>query len=237
MRSKFFNLSVFISCLVFGTLLTYLLTATANNSVERPTVASIARRVEITEQRLATDPINNNVVKEEDLPSDEQFEKWKFDSFKPVIKAWLDGVDLDDQYIQLERNDGWASSWEQQANTGLLDLDKDGQNELAIRTGCAPVGNCEFFILKKRGKSYRILLRTDMVQRYEVRHTKSHGLFDVETKSHGSVNSGGMIIYRFNGKEYVVKKCYEYVYESYETKSGLTLSRNKPTLTQETCSE
>ena len=73
-----------------------------------------------------------------------------------------------------------------------------------------------------------------MVQQFELRKSKSHGYFDLETRSHGSSTSGGIDIFKFDGKEYVVTNCYDFDYK--DPKGGLKHLK-KPTLEHRECWE
>ena len=195
------------------------------------------------EQSKTSESVQNYTVKDEfPIPSDEQFLKWKMDSFKPVIKKWLKGEKIK-QKVELKRDDDWAGITEHEGWVNLLDVNGDEIKELSIETACATVGNCKFWLFQKEGISFRKLLEVDMVSRYSLRKSKNKGYFDIETKSHGSATSGGMAIYKFDGNEYKINKCFGYVYEFVTKKNGEPLyskdgqfvTKDKPTLTSASC--
>lgn len=109
----------------------------------------------------------------------------------------------------------------------LVDVNGDGRKELAIQAWCAPVGNCELWILKKNGNDYRVLLRSlpGSVQTFKFLRTRSHGFFDLETRDHGDAWSGGIAIYKYDGRKYKARSCSTYSY-SYLKNGKLTELQN-----------
>jgi hypothetical protein len=179
----------------------------------------------------------------DDFPPDEQFRRWQIHSFKPLIEKWLKGEKIIEKEYDLERNDGYSSNSQEVAIAYLTDANGDGVKELALRTGCATVGNCEFWLFQKSGKTYQTILSAQMVQRFRFLRSKMNRYFDLETTAHGSSSSGGMAIYKFDGKEYKIDKCFGYEYEvvtkkngeSLYTKDGQLVTKDKPTLTPASC--
>lgn len=174
-----------------------------------------------------------NSKNNDDFVTDDEILKWQKDSFKPIINKWMKNQKIE-EYVELNREDGWAAYNQKYASTGLLDVDNDGIKELAIQTGCAAVGNCEFWLFKKKGRDYETILSTVMVQRYKLRKTKTKGYFDLETKTHGSATDGGISIYRYNGKEYVISKCFKYDY--IVLKNDKMYELKKPIILRQKCS-
>ena len=180
---------------------------------------------------------------EDNFPTDEQFRQWQIDSFKPLIEKWLNGEKITEREYNLERNDDYSSNSQEAAIAYLTDADGNGTKEIALRTGCATVGNCEFWLFQKSGKSYKIILETYMVQRFRFLRNKTNRYFDLEATSHGSSRSGGMAIYKFDGNEYKIDKCFGYEYEFITkkngepvyTKDGQFLTKDKPNLTSASC--
>jgi hypothetical protein len=166
---------------------------------------------------------------------DEELLQLKMDSFKPIIGKWLRGEKIN-QYVELERNDD-ASIGEYSAGVNLIDVNGDRIEELAIQTGCAIVGNCEFWLFQKDADTFRKILEADMVQSYRLKKSKTNGYFDLETKSHGSATSGGIAIYKFNGHEYKIEKCFWSEYELIGIKNGKGITKEKPTLTSMPCQD
>jgi hypothetical protein len=152
------------------------------------------------------------------------------DDTRPLIKKWLSG-DTQSGIISLKTLKKWKkgddASILASVNMTLLDLNGDRKKELAIQSGCAPVGNCSLEVYLKTGKTYKTLLSTDMVQTIKVLTTKTNGLHDLKLGTHGSAFESYYRVFRFNGKEYKRKKCW---IESYETidKNGKWRQLKKP---------
>jgi hypothetical protein len=186
---------------------------------------------------------------DEELNSEE---KTAFEVFKPIIKKWLHGEKIKSEFTEasnesikeisgkdkseLSEDEGtWFSYFRFEPT--LIDVNGDGKNELAIRNYCAPVGNCQFWIFKKKGSSYETILpaKDNSVQTFKLRRNKTNNFFDIETKSHGDAWSGGMDIYKFDGRKYKLSECYEYNY-SY-LKDGKLHELKKPKITLRKCDQ
>lgn len=174
------------------------------------------------------------------IPSEEQMAIWEEKSVQPLIQRWLAGEDLDGQFVELDWGSGseWAGN-QKVAKTALLDVDGDGGKELAYQTGCATVGNCLFYVYQRTRDSYRQILAADMVQKFELRKTKTKGFFDIETSAHDSAISGGIAVYKFDGTEYAISECfgYEYKVRGRIDRNGQSVVADKPTLTKADCSK
>jgi hypothetical protein len=190
---------------------------------------------------------------ETEIPEVEQLndeEKAAFDVLKPTINKWLRGErieserqEISDELIREVTGKDKISESEKRfwQETGfeftpyLIDVDGDKENELAVRNHCAPVGNCLFWLFKKNENGYEILLKTEnYVQRFKLRRSKTNNYFDLETTSHGDAWSGGMRIYKFYGKEYILDSCFSYSY-LFTDKKGKKHELKKPVLTPLHC--
>ncbi len=179
-------------------------------------------------------------------------EKAAFEVLKPTIKKWLRGEKIKNEFTdasnesikeilgkdksELSEDEAtWFSYFRFEPT--LIDVDGDGKNELAIRNYCAPVGNCQFWIFKKKGNDYETILpaKDNSVQIFRLKRSKTNGFFDLETKSHGDAWSGGMDIYKFDSKEYKLSECYGYNY-SY-LKDGKLYELKKAKITARKCDE
>jgi hypothetical protein len=179
-------------------------------------------------------------------------ESMSFEVLKPTIKKWLQGekiesrfTEVSDQSIkeitgrnksELDEVDTFGFS-ELRFEPTLIDVNGDGKKELAIRNNCAMVGNCQFWLFKKKGNDYQIILKTLVVevQTFKLKHNKTNGYFDLETKDHGDAWSGGIYIYKFDGEKYKAVECSDYNY-SY-LKDGKFHQFKKPKITRWKCVE
>lgn len=181
-------------------------------------------------------------------------EKAAFDVLKPTIGKWLRGEkikkgwnDITSEVIkevtgknENDLSEQEISFWTDlgfQFTTYLIDANGDGKNELAIQNRCAPVGNCKFWLFRKNGNDYETILDTldGAVQTFKLRSNKTNGYSDLETKDHNDAWSGGMYIYKFDGKEYNLSECYDYNY-SY-LKAGKLYELKKAKITARKCDE
>ena len=165
-----------------------------------------------------------------------RIEQWRRDSFQPVIVRWLGGEHLP-RFVELDRKDPYAANSDHAAIVKLLDVNGDGNEELAMQSGCAVVGNCAFWLFQKTANGCKELLVAEMVQRYKLRKNRTNGYFDLETRVHSSVTDGGLAIYRFNGSEYKISQCFGYEYEltGKIDRNGQAITRDRPTLTPWDC--
>ncbi len=189
----------------------------------------------------------------QDEEPDEE-EKAAFDVLKPTIKKWLRGEKIKKGWNDITsglikevtgKNENELEETEQhfwkdlgfQFTTYLIDTDGDGKNELAIQNRCAPVGNCKFWLFRKNGNDYETILKTldGAVQTFKLRSSKTNGYVDLETKDHNDAWSGGMYIYKFDGKEYKLSECYDYNY-SY-LKDGKLYELEKAKITPHKCNQ
>ncbi len=179
-------------------------------------------------------------------------EQAAFDVLKPTIRKWLRGEKIKNEFTEASNESikeilgkdkselsveeaTWFSYFRFEPT--LIDIDGDGKNELAIRNYCAPVGNCRFWIFKKKANDYEVLLQSDGgdVQTFKLENTKSKGYFDIKTTAHGDAWSGGIHIYKFDGEKYKVSECYKYNY-SY-LNNGKLIELKEPTITSRKCVE
>jgi hypothetical protein len=149
---------------------------------------------------------------------------------KPTIRKWLRGEKVWKRFYELS-NEGFRFELAE------LDLNKDGGNELLVRSGCAAVGNCQFWVFRKTAHGYQIILKTlpGSVQTYRPLSHRAKGYFDLETSDHFDAWSGGTVVYRFNGREYKAITCSNYSYS--RLKNGKLYTLKEPTITPVKCVE
>jgi hypothetical protein len=213
----------------------------------------IAQTTEINKLENKEQPSTSiQEISQVDEPNDE--EKAAFDVLEPTIKKWLRGEkikkgwnDITPELIkevtgknESQLSDAELHFWQDlgfQFTTYLIDTNGDSKNELAIQNQCAPVGNCKFWLFRRNGNNYETILETlgGAVQTFKLKSSKTNGYFDLETKSHGDAWSGGIEVYKFDGKQYKVGECYEYNY-SY-LKNGKLYELKKAKITPHKCDE
>ena len=78
---------------------------------------------------------------------------------------------------------------------------------------CGVTGNCAFWVLERREKGFHVLLKTEMVHLFSVEASRSNGYRDILTSSHGSATLQGLVLYKFDGKQYRATDCASAQYE------------------------
>ncbi|HEV7644981.1 MAG TPA: hypothetical protein VGO50_13635 [Pyrinomonadaceae bacterium] len=163
--------------------------------------------------------------------SEKEVERDQMKCYQPLIGRWLAGRPIKEEVRELKQNDEFCASNGFEALPYLRDFNGDGQKELAIRTGCAAVGNCQFFVFRKTGKSsYKTILKADMVQQFRLLKSKVKGYYDLETRTHADALSGEIVIYRYGSGKYKSLNCARYDYPMHPENA-------KPVITPRKCPE
>lgn len=135
--------------------------------------------------------------------------------FRPIIRSWLRGDRLENTPFcsnTLEKAVGWDPN--KNVVPTYIDLNDDGKAELAVEWGCSATGNCTMEIFESSGRSYRqVFTDAHLTQTFGLRNEKRLGYHDIWTRTHGSYNSGDMVWYRFNGRQYRPFACFYYEYK------------------------
>jgi hypothetical protein len=149
-----------------------------------------------------------------------------------VIRKWLRGAAIKEvPYCSGTGNKATAFN-PSNVHPRLVDLNGDGQYELAIRSICGATGNCDMTIYTKTRYSYRkILVTKDGTQYFEVKKPRHFGFRDIWSFTHFDAISGGMVIYRYDGKTYRPTACFEY----HGDKDANGKGSDKPTFTPYQC--
>lgn len=195
------------------------------------------------------EPFQDETVSDEnDTVIDE--DEMAFEVLQPTIQKWLRGEKIKNEFTdpsnksteeitgrnisELNESDkSWL--WSFRFEPTLIDVNGDGSNELAIRTQCAPVGNCQFWLFKRDDKGYRVLLKSlgGAVQTFKMLHNRTNGFFDLETRDHGDAWSGGIYIFKYDGKKYKISQCSTYTYSN--LKDGKLVELKKPIIKSVDC--
>src|SRR6266568_4205285 len=76
------------------------------------------------------------------------------------------------------------------------------------RSGCSPTGNCPFWVLRRRGSEYEVLLEAE-AQTFTIQPIQSRGFSDLVLARHGSAFESEARVYKFNGESYASTRCYD----------------------------
>ncbi len=81
--------------------------------------------------------------------NEENCEEWSDEvDYQPIIKKWLNGEKLKNvPYCSKEAKEAKTYSGSNITPT-LIDLNKDGKEELALQSDCSPTGNCNMEIFE-----------------------------------------------------------------------------------------
>lgn len=179
-------------------------------------------------------PQKNEIV----FNKDDECKEWSDEvDYQPIINKWLRGENL--KKVPYCSKTGKKTEDYNPSNImpTLIDLNKDGKNELALQSLCSPTGNCAMEIFERKNKVYRkIFTEVRGVSRFELEKFSNKGFLDISTKMHGSWNSGDGIIYRYNGEKYKPHKCFFYEYKEYKDKNGEAKVKDIPKITYAKCS-
>lgn len=142
--------------------------------------------------------------------------------YQPIIRKWLRGEALKN-VPYCSRNGKEAKIYNAlNVTPTLIDLNNDGKSELALQSGCSPTGNCSVEIYERTAKGNReIFSAVHGVQVFGLNKSSNKGYYDIWTTARGSWNSGDLVVYRFDGKNYKPQKCFEYLYEEAQDKQAL----------------
>jgi hypothetical protein len=154
-------------------------------------------------------------------------------NFKPLLTKWISNADIPTGRVSLTtfRKATKSDDGDDVGIISYLDLDRQGSKEIAIRTGCAAVGNCQLDVFTKIGKSYRRLVSEDMVQTIRPLSTTSHGYRDLDFGVHGTAYETYHKVFKFNGSRYKQSYCWNEEY-SYLDKRGNLNTLKKPKITR-----
>src|SRR5437762_474827 len=76
------------------------------------------------------------------------------------------------------------------------------------RSRCSPTGNCPFWVLRRRGSEYEVLLEAE-AQTFTIQPIQSRGFSDLVLARHGSAFESAARVYKFNGESYASTRCYD----------------------------
>jgi hypothetical protein len=93
----------------------------------------------------------------------------------------------------------------------IVDLNRDGQPEVLAQPigqyACSVDGNCGFWVFRKFGKAYKLLLDS-VGQTFTLQPTYTNGFQDIVVAMHGSATEGTLKIYQYHSGRYFRVACY-----------------------------
>ena len=91
----------------------------------------------------------------------------------------------------------------------LIDLNGDGVPELVAQgiADCSPTGNCSFWVFRKNGQSYGLIL-DGFGQTFTIQKTRTDGFNDIVVAGHSSAFDQELTDYRYQGGAYKEHGCY-----------------------------
>jgi len=118
-----------------------------------------------------------------------------------------------------------------------VDLNRDGRPELivhGINDICGPYW-CANRIYRKTRAGYQLLLDAGDIQDFELQKTFTNEHRDVIAASHGSAFDSGLELYKYDGKRYRLKACFERHYNNHEDSQGRLYVSKRPKITPVKC--
>lgn len=111
---------------------------------------------------------------------------------------------------------------------GIAAVEVDGMNRL-----CG-ANNCDKWIFRRTTAGYERILNAGGVQTIEVLKTRTNGYRDIMTAQHGSAWDSGLSLYRFDGREYRLVRCFDRTYR-YVDRRGRAHDLKHPRITPIAC--
>lgn len=134
------------------------------------------------------------------------------------LRPYLDG------FVIKSEPELWKKALETRVR--LVDLNGDGIPEVIADdvVGCSAVGNCTFWIFRKTGSKYQLILESE-AQTFTVQHSSSNGFQDIVLGTHDDAFSGQLYLFVYQDGSYVPAACYGYKWG--DVKSDDTVVRFK----------
>lgn len=144
---------------------------------------------------------------------------------KPLLRKWLKGERFPSDIISLHtfKKPGTYDGSEPIVKLTFQDLNRDGAQEIAIQSECAGVGNCDLRIFQRRGRSYRKLLSTSIVQTISLLKARRRGFVDLKLGTHNSAYDTDYQVFRFDGVQYRLDRCWNENWAVLDKKGNLRL--------------
>lgn len=141
-----------------------------------------------------------------------------------ALKANMRATDSPDEEIQ---------NAAAQTDVKAISLDRKGAKQIAAQDrsirSCSPTGNCDFWILRKSGERYSVILYRPNTQTMTIQPTAHDGFRDVVLGQHGSATDQELHLYQFGGTRYREAACYDAEWEVLE--NGKVRDLKEPRIT------
>ncbi|CAN5718452.1 hypothetical protein BH18ACI4_BH18ACI4_06390 [soil metagenome] len=107
---------------------------------------------------------------------------------------------------------GSLSALEKKTTASSVDLNGDGEPEfiVSVSDACGSSGNCEYWVFRKRGESYELMLNDTYL---EPMKTITNGYRDLQATGTSGAYDMFLRFYKFNGRHYRKTKCAERSYD------------------------
>ncbi|MDT7604854.1 MAG: hypothetical protein QOF61_2851 [Acidobacteriota bacterium] len=119
----------------------------------------------------------------------------------------------------------------------FVDLNADGRGEIIVHGINSPIcgaNNCVHWVYRKTAKGFQLLLDAGAIQQVIPQKTFTNGYRDLITSMHGSGLDSDRILYKFDGKQYQLRKCFYQTYR-YRDKRGYFHDVKRPIVIPRKC--
>lgn len=195
-----------------------------------------------TQTKIKTNTENINQVEETESETDKTGQKKQKTKFVCKNKAfsYLLTVLRNDSELKGYPNDFIAGAQIENCDELFeikkqIDLNKDGNKELIVRTKnspkgmflCGATGNCSTWILSVKNKqNFKVILDAGSIEEIKSVKGKTHAFQNLSSRYHGGMMNHTIGVYKFTGEKYKLTVCSE---ENGLVNGGVVLIRQKLT--------
>jgi len=128
-----------------------------------------------------------------------------------------------------------ATTLAKELRARTIELNNDKRQELVVQGFCSVTGNCSTWIYHKSKKGYQLILDSKEAQVVETRRTLTNGYRDIVLAVTGGAFDSDLALYKFDGKQYQLKECFERHYNNYNDKRRRLHVSQRPRITTVKC--